>query len=212
MILAQVDRPVYNAGMNDMTLPARDRILVTAHDLFYRDGIRATGIDRIIAESGVAKLTFYRHFPSKDELIKAFLNYRHERWMAWFVDALGRHGATAGGGLLPLVKTMEEWFENPVFRGCAFINVVAEMGDSQPDMMAIARAHKDDMLRVIEGLLPAGDSSLASAVALAIDGAIVRAQMEAAIALPTAQKKSALDGLRQVLMALERPRASGAPA
>eukprot|EP01031_Cornospumella_fuschlensis_P009142 gene9142-11228_t len=61
--------------MNDSTLPARDRILVTAHDLFYRDGIRATGIDRIIAESGVAKLTFYRHFPSKDELVKAFLNY-----------------------------------------------------------------------------------------------------------------------------------------
>ncbi|MES2192297.1 MAG: TetR/AcrR family transcriptional regulator [Pseudomonadota bacterium] len=189
--------------MNDSTLPARDRILVTAHDLFYAGGIRATGIDRIIAESGVAKLTFYRHFPGKDELVKAFLNYRHERWMAWFVDALGRHGATSGGGLLPLVKTMQEWFENPEFRGCAFINVVAEMGDSQPDMMAIAQTHKNDMLRVIEGLLPVGDSSLASAAALAIDGAIVRAQMEAATGLPV-QKKSALDGLRQVLMALER--------
>ncbi|MES2400957.1 MAG: TetR/AcrR family transcriptional regulator [Pseudomonadota bacterium] len=201
--------------MNDSTLPARDRILVTAHDLFYRDGIRATGIDRIIAESGVAKLTFYRHFPSKDELVKAFLNYRHERWMAWFVDALGRHGATSGGGLLPLVKTMQEWFGSPVFRGCTFINIVAEMGNSQPDMMAIAQAHKNDMLRVIEGLLPIEDSSLASAAALAVDGAIVRAQMEAATDLP-AQKKSALDGLRQVLMALERAsqenRASGAPA
>src|SRR6218665_2250806 len=65
-------------------LPARDRILVTAHQLFYRDGIRATGIDRIIAESGVAKLTFYRHFPSKDDLVLAFLDYRHDRWLAWF--------------------------------------------------------------------------------------------------------------------------------
>ncbi len=202
--------------MNDMTLSARDRILVTAHDLFYSGGIRATGIDRIIAESGVAKLTFYRHFPSKDELVIAFLNYRHERWMAWFVDALGRHGATSGGGLAPLLETMQEWFENPVFRGCAFINVVAEMGDSQPEMMRIAQAHKDDMLRVIEGLLPEEDSAIAGAAALAVDGAIVRAQMEAATTTPGAQKKSALDVLRQVLTALERAsqeqRASGAPA
>jgi len=51
------------------TLPARERILLTAHELFYRDGIRATGIDRVIAESGVTKVTFYRHFPSKNDLI-----------------------------------------------------------------------------------------------------------------------------------------------
>ena len=56
-----------------------ERILLTAHDLFYRDGIRATGIDRVIAESGVAKKTFYRYFPSKDDLIVAFLEYRHRQ-------------------------------------------------------------------------------------------------------------------------------------
>src|SRR6185436_2086359 len=72
-----------------------DRILQAAHDLFYRDGIRATGIDRVIAESGVAKLTFYRQFASKDDLILAFLDYRHERWMAWFTAALARHGGDA---------------------------------------------------------------------------------------------------------------------
>ncbi|MES2912612.1 MAG: TetR/AcrR family transcriptional regulator [Pseudomonadota bacterium] len=198
--------------MNDETLSARDRILLTAHDLFYADGIRATGIDRIIAESGVAKLTFYRHFPSKDELVMAYLNYRHERWMAWFVDALGRHGAAAGGGLQPLIKTMSEWFENPVFRGCAFINVVAEMGGSQPGMLVIAQSHKDEMLRVMENLLPAEDAAIANAAAMAVDGAIIRAQIEKM----DGQKKSALDGLRQVLMALERASektgASGAPA
>lgn len=52
--------------------PARERILLTAHDLFYRDGIRASGIDRVIAEAGVSKATFYRHFPSKNALIRAF--------------------------------------------------------------------------------------------------------------------------------------------
>ena len=72
------------------TRPPRERILHAAHDLFYRDGIRATGIDRVIAESGVAKVTFYRQFASKDELVLAFLALRHERWMAWFEDALAR--------------------------------------------------------------------------------------------------------------------------
>ena len=189
---------------------ARERILVTAHDLFYSHGVRATGIDSIIAASGVAKLTFYRHFPAKDVLVREFLDYRHARWMAWFIDALGRHGATDGGGLSPLVKAMAEWFEQPAFRGCAFINVVAELGGSQPEVLAIAQQHKDDMLQVISALLPSGRgrhaNAIASAAALAVDGAIVRAQMESQGSLggdKHGQKKSALDGLRQVLMALE---------
>jgi AcrR family transcriptional regulator len=53
---------------------ARERILFAAHELFYREGIRATGIDRVIAESGVAKLSFYRHYPSKNDLVLAFLD------------------------------------------------------------------------------------------------------------------------------------------
>jgi AcrR family transcriptional regulator len=182
--------------MDPATLPARERILATAHDLFYRDGIRATGIDRIIAESGVAKLTFYRHFPSKDELVRHFLAFRHERWMAWFVDALGRHGARPGGGLAPLSAALAEWFADPAFRGCAFINAVAEVGGSLPDATVIAHRHKEEMVQVIADLLPAGPgrSSRAQAAALAVDGAIVRAQMNG--------QAAALDGLRALLEAL----------
>jgi len=75
-------------------LPARQRILLTAHDLFYQEGIRATGIDRIIKESGVTKVTFYRHFPSKNDLITAPAMWRRpagccRRWRpAW------RNGST----------------------------------------------------------------------------------------------------------------------
>lgn len=183
--------------MDTSPLPARERILVTAHELFYRDGLRATGIDRIIAESGVAKLTFYRHFPSKDELIRTFLDYRHERWMAWFVDSLGRHGAAPGGGLKPLWNAMAEWFNEPAFRGCAFINAVAEMGDTLPGVVQIAQRHKQDMLQVIADLLPdsPGYEGTAAAAALAVDGAIVRAQMDGST--------PALAGLRQLLDALE---------
>lgn len=178
-------------------LPARDRILATAHDLFYRDGVRATGVDRLIAESGVAKLTFYRHFPAKDDLVRAFLAWRHERWMAWFVDALGRHGARPGGGLQPVAAAMAEWFADPAFRGCAFINVVAETGDSIAGAAGIARQHKAEMLSVIADLLPAGPrrDAQAAAAATAVDGAIVQAQVTGAA--------GAVTGLNHLLRALQ---------
>jgi len=185
--------------MDLAALPARERILVTAHELFYRHGIRATGVDRVIAEAGVAKLTFYRHFPSKDALVRSFLDYRHARWMAWFVDALGRHGAKPERGLEPVVAALAEWFGEPQFRGCAFINAVAEVGGSLADANAIALRHKQDMEAVIAELLPPGPrrAAGAQAAALAVDGAIVRAQMEDA--------KTALDGLALLLGPLENP-------
>ncbi|WP_280815535.1 TetR/AcrR family transcriptional regulator [Variovorax sp. TBS-050B] len=189
--------------MDISALPARERILLTAHDLFYADGIRATGIDRVIAVSGVTKVTFYRHFPSKDDLVRAFLEHRHGRWMAWFVDALGRLGAErriADGQALPvLADAMAEWFTDPAFRGCAFINAVAEVGASVQGAAELSRAHKREMVEVIAGLLPDGPQrmAIAQAAALAVDGAIVKAQMgDAALA------REAVDDLRRLLQAL----------
>ena len=181
--------------------PARERILLTAHDLFYRDGIRATGIDKIIAGSGVSKVTFYRHFPSKNDLILAFLVYRHRRWLDWFVDALQRHGG-AGAGLTAVAAVMAEWFENPAFRGCAFINTAAELGEALPEALVICRRHKQEMTQVIAGLLPDGErqAACADAAALAIDGAIIRAQLE----IGQDAGRGALAGLRLALSALER--------
>lgn len=190
--------------MDISALPARERILLTAHDLFYADGIRATGIDRVIAASGVTKVTFYRHFPSKDDLVRAFLDHRHARWMAWFVDALGRRGAheRAGnaGALLLLADAMAEWFADPAFRGCAFINAVAEVGGSVEGAAERAREHKREMVEVIAGLLPAAlpaRMALAQAAALGVDGAIVKAQMGGA-----ALAREAVDDLRRLLEAL----------
>jgi AcrR family transcriptional regulator len=172
---------------------ARDRILRAAHDLFYRDGVRATGIDRVIAESGVAKLTFYRHFPSKNDLIRAYLDYRHRRWMAWFADALARHG----GGADAIVAAVGEWLRDPGYRGCAFINSVGELAGSLPEVVEIARAHKADVAAAIAAVLPASRqrARLAQAVALAIDGAIVRAQFDAT-------PDAALEALKRIVKAL----------
>lgn len=155
---------------------ARARILATALALFYRDGIRATGIDRLIAESAVTKATFYRHFPGKNDLILAFLEHRHARWMAWFTEALARHG----GDVDALVPAMAEWFRSPDFRGCAFINSVGELGAELPGVVEITRRHKAQMTEAIAGLLPASRQRRrqASALAMAVDGAIVRAQFD----------------------------------
>ena len=157
-------------------IPARERILLTAHNLFYREGIRATGIDHIIAESGVTKVTFYRHFPSKNNLILEYLEFRHKNWMAWFVDALQRHG----GSIHAIVPALQEWFGDAHFRGCAFINSVSEFGSTLPEVVQITQRHKQEMTSAIENLLPASKHRQrnAQAIALAIDGAIIRAQID----------------------------------
>jgi len=178
-----VDRPVYIGGMEErrnLETPARERILLAAHDLFYREGVRATGVDRLIVAAGVTKVTFYRHFPAKNDLVRAFLAYRHGLWMAWFEAALERHrtAQSADDPLAPLRLALAEWFEDPQFRGCAFINAVAELGGALPEVREIAAAHKRDMTAAIAGLLPDDPRAqrVAQAAALAVDGAIVRAQ------------------------------------
>ncbi len=194
MKLYEVDRVVYNPRMESIaSLSAKDRILLTAHDLFYRYGIRASGIDRVIAESRVTKVTFYRHFPSKNDLIRAFLEYRHQRWLGWFKNALERHGQDA----YALVPALAEWFRNEEFRGCAFINTVGELADDLPEVLDIARRHKEDLVVVISDLLPATTSrdDVSRALAVAIDGAIVRAQYDST-------PEHALKALARIIAAL----------
>ena len=162
-----------------LALPARERIMRTAHELFYRGGIRATGIDRIIAESSVTKVTFYRHFPSKNDLIKAYLEYRHGLWIGWFADALNRH-RTRRHPLDALMPVLKEWFQSNDYRGCAFINTVVEIDGALPEVSEISRRHKQEMMEVIASLLPISKHRVrdAQAISMAIDGAIVRAQMD----------------------------------
>lgn len=180
----------------DRNAPARERILLTAHDLFYGEGIRATGIDRVISEAGVTKVTFYRHFPSKNDLICAFLEHRHQRWMDWFVDAVGRHGSDVEA----LSGALAEWFSDPGFRGCAFINSVGELGGVVPEVLEISRRHKEDVVGVIAGLLPPSRRRLqeAQALCVAMDGAIVRATFDK---LP----ENALLAFKTIAQSLSRP-------
>lgn len=76
---------------NDQKVSVRDKILLTAHELFYSTGFRATGVDTLIKQAKVTKVTFYRHFSSKSLLILAYLQYRHELWITWFETTLRQY-------------------------------------------------------------------------------------------------------------------------
>jgi AcrR family transcriptional regulator len=180
-------------------LPARGRVLEAALRLFYAHGTRAVGIDRIIAESGVAKMSFYNHFPSKADLVAAFLEERHARWMTWFRERLAARRAKPGAQLAAVADVLREWFAAPDFHGCAFINILAETGRSSRCERDIANRHKDDLLALLaerakaDGVArPTETGRLALIV---VEGAIVRAEMTGEGARVAADAKRLLESL-----------------
>jgi AcrR family transcriptional regulator len=121
---------------------ARERILETAYDLFSRHGIRAVGVDRIIASSGVAKMSLYRHFSSKDDLVLAFLERREERWTKdWLRAEATSRGETGAERLLAIFDVFDEWFQQPDFEGCSFINVLLEFDDPDHPIRRASTEH-----------------------------------------------------------------------
>ncbi len=169
-------------GRTKANSDARQRVLETADRLFYAGGVRAVGIDRIIAESGVAKMTLYAHFRSKDDLILAVLRYREEQFLGWFGEAMERHIQFGKNRLGSLFAALKEWFETPTFRGCAFINASVELADVAHPGSVFAREQKGRfhafLADLIEGSLGQSAAKLAPAVALLIEGAIVMAVIE----------------------------------
>jgi AcrR family transcriptional regulator len=106
---------------------ARQRILHAAYELFSQRGIRAVGIDTIIARSGVAKMSLYKHFKSKEELVLAFLRQRESLWThQWLEAEIMATGETPTGRLLAIFDVFNEWFQKPDFEGCSFINILLE--------------------------------------------------------------------------------------
>lgn len=161
---------------------ARQRILETAERLFYAEGIRAVGIDRIIAEAGVAKMTLYNHFASKDDLILAVLQLREQQVDAMFTKSIERHARNGSDRLNGFFTALQEWFDSRGFRGCSFINAAVELADSNHPASQFSTAHKGrfhDMLADII-LETAGKKAAkaAPAVALLVEGAIVTAVLE----------------------------------
>lgn len=170
----------------------RERILSTAAELFYAQGVRATGVDTIIASAEVAKATFYKHFPTKDDLIVAFLEQRDAQWREWLQQAVERLARTPAHRPLAIFDALAERFRHNQYRGCAFGNTIAELADSSHMAHTVAQRHKQAVVEYIAGVLsalPVGNRKrLATQFMLLIDGAVVTAVREGGDAAAYAAK------------------------
>jgi AcrR family transcriptional regulator len=174
------------------TSAARQRILETADRLFYQHGIRAVGIDRIIAEADVAKMSLYKHFPSKDDLILAVLEHREEAVREFFRTAIARHRKRSQDALRALFAALKDWFESPGFRGCAFQNAMVELADPHHPGSDFVRAHKQRFQAFLAGLieesLGKAAAKVAPAMGLLVEGAIITAVIhESSVAVDVAR-------------------------
>ena len=112
---------------------ARERILDASYELFSRRGIQAVGVNEVTERAGVAMATLYRHFPSKDELVLAFLALREQRWTKDFVEAGAmRRGSNPEERLLAIFDVLDEWFHRDDFEAGSFIKVLLELGPEHP--------------------------------------------------------------------------------
>jgi AcrR family transcriptional regulator len=131
--------------------PAKLRILLTADALFYDEGIRSVGVDRLIATANVTKATFYKHYGSKDRVITAYVEYRH-RQVAEAVARLAATNDTAAAALTAVRDYILDDIAAPGFRGCPFINAAAEFSDPEHPVRLAVRDHREWYGAVIERL------------------------------------------------------------
>ncbi|WP_044872584.1 TetR/AcrR family transcriptional regulator [Pseudomonas sp. LFM046] len=162
------------------TSDVRERLLETAEDLIYRNGINATGMDLLVKTSGVARKTIYKYFGTKDELVAAVLKQRDERWMSWFRAEVEK-AQTPAAKLLDLFSVLKGWFLSPGFRGCAFINTAGETGDPADPVRQVAKEHKEKLLSFVREICQeygaADPDALARQLLVLIDGAITVAHV-----------------------------------
>jgi AcrR family transcriptional regulator len=124
------------------TASGRERIERAAYGLFSRRGVRAVGVDTVISEASVAKMTLYRNFDSKDDLVLAFLRRREELWTKRWVRAEAtRRGETPQRRLLAIFEIFDEWFREPGFEGCAFITTMLEFADRSSPVRQASVSH-----------------------------------------------------------------------
>jgi AcrR family transcriptional regulator len=122
----------------------RERILETAADLFFHQGFRATGINEVIAKAGVAKATFYSHFPTKDDLCLAYLRDRNTSEFE-AITAFVHDNNSPSERFLAVMKSVQPWLEANRLRGCAFLNMVAEVPDPE-SLRQLIRDLSEDLI------------------------------------------------------------------
>ncbi len=155
----------------------RDRILSTARELFYKEGVRAVGVDRVVAESGVAKTSLYRWFPSKDALIAAVLEQEAlDRWKGWDRN-LERAAGSPRDQLRAQFTGLARYVSGPTYRGCPFLNVTVEFVDAEHPARKVASEMSVELRRRLRSLVDQLDDvrdreELTDQLMMLIDGAL----------------------------------------
>ena len=160
----------------------RDELVGKALKAFYANGFHATGMDRLVEETGISKTSMYKHFRSKEDLILAALQRRDAEFRDWLYRRMATLGKTPREQLLAMFDALGEWFEDPGFRGCMFVKAASEYQDPRHPIHAQCAAHKAqifDHLRSLAGEAGAADPDLLARQLLILkEGAIVAAQVE----------------------------------
>jgi AcrR family transcriptional regulator len=173
---------------------ARERILDAAYELFSRRGIQAVGVNEVIERAGVATATLYRHFPSKDKLVLAFLDLREQRWTKDLIEAGAmRRGSNPEEQLLAIFDVLDEWFHRDDFEAGSFIKVLLELGPKHPaggasvrhleQLRAIARHLAEEAgLRDTESFAHSWHILIQGSIVVAAEGDVEAAQRGKAMA------------------------------
>ena len=172
-IVVQNESP---ADDSDPGAPPHERLLSVARTLFCRDGIHATGIDRILAQAGVSKMTLYSRFGSKEALVREVLRQEGSEWRAHFFTSVAAAGDTPQTRLAGIMAALAPWFGGDRFYGCAFMNAVAEHAKGEPWLRGLAAEHHQQIIGFLAALAGeagyADTTTLARRILLVIDGAI----------------------------------------
>lgn len=159
----------------------RDELVQKALKVFYRNGFHATGMDLLVAETGISKTSMYKHFRTKEDLILAALRLRDEQLRNWLFRQMGELGAGPREQLLAMFDALGEWFAQPDFRGCMFIKASAEFQETGHPIHAQSAEHKrllfNHVRDLAEKVRPDDPGALARELLLLMEGAIVTAHL-----------------------------------
>ena len=138
-------KAIWSIAPRTNQVSTRDRLIDAAAMLFYEHGFHAIGLDRILEEVGVTKTTFYNHFASKDDLIVAVLVDRDQRDMRALDEALRARGGDARSRILAVFDILDDWFNDPDFKGCLFINASAQFPNPNDPVHQAATQHSENL-------------------------------------------------------------------
>lgn len=158
------------------------RIALSAADLFYMNGVRAVGVDRIVETAKVAKATLYGHFPTKNELVLAYLRYWNDAWVSWFADSTEAKSQVTPNKLMAVFDVLHDLFADGEYRGCAFTAAIADVGSELAAVHDVASGHKEAVRSYLRGLAEEAGArrpaELADELLILVDGAMTVAARE----------------------------------